>query len=167
MQTVVTTLPPATVPIAPIGSSARPPCATATLVVFSAVDGVLLDAGTRATSDTQAALTVDRALVAALLGPGQNFLEVHHARVGEEQGLVAGRDQRRAGHDLMTTLGKEIEEALSDLRGRHPRDRRAIARDRSALPAEGSFRHGLRVAKAALLACVASSGARRACRYRV
>jgi predicted mannosyl-3-phosphoglycerate phosphatase (HAD superfamily) len=62
MQTVVTTVPPATVPTDSIRLSTRPPCAAATLVIFSAVDGVLLDAETRSTSDTQLALQmlVDR-----------------------------------------------------------------------------------------------------------
>ena len=55
MQTVLTTVPATTVPTAPIHST-RPPCAGAQLVIFSAVDDVLLDAGTRSTSETQAAV---------------------------------------------------------------------------------------------------------------
>jgi mannosyl-3-phosphoglycerate phosphatase len=56
MQTVVTTVPATTVPTAPIHSSTRPPCTGAQLVIFSAVDDVLLDAETRSTSETQAAV---------------------------------------------------------------------------------------------------------------
>ncbi len=88
----------------------------------------------------QAALNVDGALVGARLGAGEHVLELDHARVGEEQRLVARGHQRGAGHDGMSSLGEEIEEALSDLRGRHRRDRRAVLTD-------GAVGHGLRVAK--------------------
>lgn len=55
MPTAVTTLPVPTAVTKPIRPAARPPCAT-TLVIFTAVDGVLRDAQTRSTSDAQAAL---------------------------------------------------------------------------------------------------------------
>src|SRR4029453_15204789 len=100
----------------------------------------------------EAALAIDRALVAACLGPRLHFLELDHAGVREEQCLVAGRNQRSARHDLVSALGEKVEEALSDLRRRHPRDRRTVARDRSALPAEGAFRHGLTVTNGQTLA---------------
>jgi predicted mannosyl-3-phosphoglycerate phosphatase (HAD superfamily) len=53
MQTAVTTLP---VPPTPIRHAAKSPCAAATLVIFTAVDGVLCDADTRSTHETRAAL---------------------------------------------------------------------------------------------------------------
>ena len=43
--------------------------------------------------DPQAALVVDRPLVAPRLGPGEDLLELDHPGVREQQGLVAGRDE--------------------------------------------------------------------------
>jgi predicted mannosyl-3-phosphoglycerate phosphatase (HAD superfamily) len=56
MQTAVTTLSLPTVLTAPIRPAAKPPCAATTLVIFTAVDGVLRDAETRSTHQTRAAL---------------------------------------------------------------------------------------------------------------
>jgi predicted mannosyl-3-phosphoglycerate phosphatase (HAD superfamily) len=56
MQTAVTTMPAATTQAAQIRHAAKPPCAAATLVIFTAVDGVLCDADTRSTHQTRAAL---------------------------------------------------------------------------------------------------------------
>ena len=53
MQTAVTTLP---VPRVPIRPTAQPPCSAASLVIFTAVDGLLCDADTRSTHETRAAL---------------------------------------------------------------------------------------------------------------
>ena len=53
MQTAVTTLP---APPTPSRHAAKSPCAAATLVIFTAVDGVLCDADTRSTHETRAAL---------------------------------------------------------------------------------------------------------------
>ncbi len=56
MPTAVTTLPVSTVLTAPIRPVAKSPCAGTTLVIFTAVDGVLWDAEARSTSETRAAL---------------------------------------------------------------------------------------------------------------
>jgi len=61
MQTAVTAFPmPAVatpaVATAPVRRAVRPPCAVATLVIFTAVDGVLCDADSRTTDETRAAL---------------------------------------------------------------------------------------------------------------
>jgi predicted mannosyl-3-phosphoglycerate phosphatase (HAD superfamily) len=58
MQTAVTTLPMPPLPATPIRQAAKSPCAAATLVIFTAVDGVLCDANTRSTDATRAALTM-------------------------------------------------------------------------------------------------------------
>src|SRR5688500_10345201 len=88
----------------------------------------------------QAALVVDRPLVAARFAAGQDVLELDHARVAEEQRRSPRRHQAGAGHDGMAPLGKEVEEALTYVGGRQRRDRRADL-------AEGAFRHALTVAK--------------------
>ncbi len=61
--------------------------------------------------DPQAALHVDGARVAPLLGPGEDLLELDHARVREQEGLIAGWDQAGAGHDRVAAPGEEVEEA--------------------------------------------------------
>ena len=66
--------------------------------------------------DPQRPLIVDRAGIAALLGAGQDVLELDHPAVREEQGLVAGRDEARARHDRVAALGEELDEAPTDLR---------------------------------------------------
>jgi len=53
MQTAVTTRP---VPTTPIRHAAKSPCAAASLVIFTSVDGLLCDAETRSTPETRAAL---------------------------------------------------------------------------------------------------------------
>ena len=47
--------------------------------------------------DAEDALIVDRTAVGACLRPGEDVLELDHPRVREEERLVAGRDERRAG----------------------------------------------------------------------
>ncbi len=56
MQPALTTLPLPTVLTTPIRPAAKSPCAATTLVIFTAVDGVLRDAETRSTRETRAAL---------------------------------------------------------------------------------------------------------------
>ena len=86
----------------------------------------------------QAALHVHGARVRPFVDAGQHVLERDHARVHEEQRLVAGRDQRSARHDRVSTLGEEVDETLPDLRGGHARKVRALF-------AEVVFWHRLRV----------------------
>ena len=63
----------------------------------------------------QAALHVGRAYVAALLGTEEHVLELDHARVGEHQGRVVARHQRRRGHDGVALGREEIEEIPADV----------------------------------------------------
>ena len=78
--------------------------------------------------DPQAALEVDGPGVAALLGPGQGVLERDHAGVDEQQGLVAGRHERRGRHDLVAALGEELHEPPADLGGGQRGDPRVMAK---------------------------------------
>ena len=74
--------------------------------------------------DAQAALVVDRPRVRARLGAGEDVLELDHAGVGEEQRLVAGRDEAGAGHDGVAALGEELDEPAADLGGGQRHDPR-------------------------------------------
>ena len=65
----------------------------------------------------QAALVVDGPVVRARLRAGQDVLELDHAGVREQQRLVAGRDEARAGHDRVAALGEELDEPAADLGG--------------------------------------------------
>ena len=65
--------------------------------------------------DSQAALVVGRADVAALLAPGQDVLELDHPRVREEQGLVACRHERGARDLGVAPLGEELDVAAAHL----------------------------------------------------
>ena len=56
MQTAVTTLPVPPMATTPIRQAAKAPCAAASLVIFTAVDGLLCDAETHSTRETRAAL---------------------------------------------------------------------------------------------------------------
>jgi predicted mannosyl-3-phosphoglycerate phosphatase (HAD superfamily) len=56
MQTAVTTLPVPPVPTTRIRHAAKAPCAAASLVIVTAVDGLLCDAQTHSTLETRAAL---------------------------------------------------------------------------------------------------------------
>ena len=53
--------------------------------------------------------------VGALLQAGEDVLELHHPGIGEHQGRVVARDERRRGHGLVAVLGKIVEEARPDL----------------------------------------------------
>ena len=50
--------------------------------------------------------------VVALLEPEEDFLELVHAGVGEQQRRVVGREQRRTAHDAMAVGLEEFEKAL-------------------------------------------------------
>jgi predicted mannosyl-3-phosphoglycerate phosphatase (HAD superfamily) len=56
MQTAATTLPMLPVLTTPIRDAAKSPCAAASLVIFTAIDGLLCDADTHSTPETRAAL---------------------------------------------------------------------------------------------------------------
>ena len=55
------------------------------------------------------------ALVGALLDAGEDVLELHHAGVGEHQGRVVARHERRRRHDLVAGLGEIVEKARPDV----------------------------------------------------
>ena len=71
--------------------------------------------------DPQAALVVDRPGIGAGLRAGEDLLELDHARVREQEGLVARRDEARAGHGRVPALLEELDEPSPDL-GRRQRD---------------------------------------------
>ena len=56
------------------------------------------------------------AAVGALLNTGEDILELHHAGIGEHQGGIVARYQRRGGHNLMALTPEEVEEGGTDLR---------------------------------------------------
>ena len=56
------------------------------------------------------------ARVGPLLDAGEDVLELHHAGIGEHQGRVVARHQRRGGHDLVALTLEEVEEGGTDLR---------------------------------------------------
>ena len=47
----------------------------------------------------------------------EELLELHHARVGEEQGGVVGRDQGPGGQDVMPVAGEEFQITATNLFG--------------------------------------------------
>ena len=55
------------------------------------------------------------ALIGPLLDAGEDVLELHHAGIGEHQGRVVARHQRRRRHDLVAVLGKEVQKGRPDL----------------------------------------------------
>ena len=57
----------------------------------------------------------DGARIGALFQAGEDVLELHHPGIGEHQGRVVARDERRRGHDLVAVLGKIVEEARPDI----------------------------------------------------
>ena len=77
--------------------------------VADIVEIIVLAAG------AHAFLRAHRARVRALLQPGEHILELHHAGIGEHQGGVIARHQRRGRHDLMVVAGEEIEKAFADI----------------------------------------------------
>ena len=72
--------------------------------------------------DPEAALEVHRAGVVALLDAGQDVLERDHPGVHEQERLVTGGDERRAGHDRVAALHEELEEPGADVGSGQPRD---------------------------------------------
>src|SRR5262249_350566 len=77
--------------------------------VADVVEIVVLAAG------AYAFLRGGRAQVRTLFEPGEDVLELHHAGIGEQQGRIVARPERRGRHDLVTVAGKKIEEARPDL----------------------------------------------------
>ena len=65
-----------------------------------------------------AALRGGGALVVARLAAGEDVLELHHARVGKEQGRVVARHQRGRVNDFVAVFGEVIEKGAPDVGGR-------------------------------------------------
>jgi hypothetical protein len=55
------------------------------------------------------------ALVGAAFLPGEDILELHHARVGEHQRRVVAGHQRRALHHLVPVAAEVVEEGRADV----------------------------------------------------
>jgi predicted mannosyl-3-phosphoglycerate phosphatase (HAD superfamily) len=93
MQTAATILPGPPVPTTPIRHAATSPCAAVSLVIFTAVDGLLCDAETRSTRETRAALEVlaqrDVPLVLTSSRPASDLLALQ-AELGLRYPFVAG-----------------------------------------------------------------------------
>src|SRR5260221_462848 len=66
-----------------------------------------------------AALRGDGAVIRALLDPEEDVLELHHARVGEEERRVVRRDERARGHALVPFRHEVVDELAADLSGIH------------------------------------------------
>ena len=96
--------------------------------VADIVQVVVLAAG------AHAFLRGDRPVVGPLLDAGEDVLELHHAGIGEQQGRVVVRHQRRGGHDLVAVPAEIVEEGRADLvGGRHGSTvRRPRPRDQAA-----------------------------------
>jgi len=77
-----------------------------------------------------------RAHIAALLLAREDVLELHHPGIGEHQGRVVARHQRRRRHHLVAVLGEIIEKGFADVACTRHRDRLA----------PGSSKRGLDVA---------------------
>ena len=54
------------------------------------------------------------ARIGALLEPGEDVLELHHAGIGEHQRRIVARHQRARGNDLVTVLPEIVEESRPD-----------------------------------------------------
>ena len=65
----------------------------------------------------QAALDVRGAHVAGFLAAQKHVLELDHPGVGEQQGRIVGRHQRRGRHDGVPALAEKREEIAADLVG--------------------------------------------------
>jgi hypothetical protein len=55
-----------------------------------------------------------RALVGPCFPAEKHVLELHHARVGEKQGRIVGRNERARGDDRVSVLLEELQEPCSD-----------------------------------------------------
>ncbi len=77
---------------------------------------------------THAALAARRTHVAAFLLAQEHVLELHHARIGEEQRRIVARHERARGHDRVGLLAEVLQEQASQV----------VARRRSGT----ALRHG-------------------------
>ncbi len=70
-------------------------------------------------ASTQAALHIGRAHVRQFFAAEKHVLELHHARVGEQQGRVAGRHQRAGRHDGVILGAEIVEKGRADISSFH------------------------------------------------
>ena len=70
-------------------------------------------------ADAHAFLRGGRARVIALLAAEKHVLELVHSGIGEEQGRIVGRHERRTGHDPMAVALEVIQEGGANLVGMH------------------------------------------------
>ena len=77
--------------------------------VADIVEVVVLAAG------AHAFLRGRRARIGALFQAGEDVLELHHAGIGEHQGRVVARHERRRRHDLVPVAREIAEEARPDI----------------------------------------------------
>ena len=68
---------------------------------------------------SDALLGGDRPLVGALLLAEEDALELHHPRVGEEEGGVLGRHEGRRAHHGMPVAREVVEKLLAKLGSGH------------------------------------------------
>ena len=62
------------------------------------------------------------AIVGTLLEAGEDVLELHHAGIGEKQGRVVARHERRGRHQLVASPGEIGEKGGADVVGQHGPD---------------------------------------------
>jgi hypothetical protein len=60
-------------------------------------------------------LRISRPFIGSFIDAKKHILELHHACIGEEQGLITSRDERSGRNDSVTVLNEEINKLLSDL----------------------------------------------------
>src|SRR5690242_5283583 len=65
---------------------------------------------------TDAALARGSADVIAFVFPEEDVLELHHARIREQQGGVVSGHERARRYDRMAALAKELQEGGADIR---------------------------------------------------
>ena len=61
-------------------------------------------------------LRVDGSRIRTLVGAEEYILELHHARIGEEQRGAAAGHKRRRWHSRVSVLDKEVNVGLADFR---------------------------------------------------
>ncbi len=73
------------------------------------------------------------AAVVALLGPGEDVLELHHPGIGEHQGRIVARHERTRGHDGVSVGREIVEKAPANVVDalHHPRSGKSMVSSRS------------------------------------
>ncbi len=66
-------------------------------------------------SYAHAFLGIDRAGIRPVIGAQEYIFELHHTRVGKEQGLVSARHERSGRNNRVSLRYKKVDEFLSDL----------------------------------------------------